>query len=318
MTPGDSIDGRDGSSPYLTVLDGGLATELAARGHDLSDALWSARLLEDAPEAIEAVHLDYFEAGADVAITASYQASYEGFAARGWSRDHTDRLLHRSVALARSARERYRARHPESPRTLRVAASVGPYGATLHDGSEYRGDYTLGEDDLVAFHVPRMTSLVAAASDLLACETLPSLLEARAVVRALREHPAARAWVSFTCRDGAHTAAGDDITTCARVLDAEPQIVAIGVNCVAPALVTPLIGALRAGTDKPIVVYPNSGEAWDADARRWDGRASHVTASLQEWIDAGASWLGGCCRTTPADIRQVRALADARRDATLR
>jgi homocysteine S-methyltransferase len=297
----------------VIILDGGLATELAARGHDLSDALWSARLLEDAPQDIEAVHLDYFEAGADVAITASYQASYQGFAARGLSHADTDRALQRSVALARSARERFHARHPNSRRTLQVAASVGPYGAILHDGSEYRGDYGLSEDELFAFHRPRIAALLAAKPDLLACETIPSLAEARAVVRALRLTPTARAWISFTCRDAAHTAAGDAIEQCARELDAEPRVVAIGVNCVSPTLVTPLIAALRSGTSKPIVVYPNSGEVWNADSRCWEGSAARFTAYVREWIAAGASWIGGCCRTTPADIRQIRDIADAGR-----
>lgn len=297
----------------LAVLDGGLASELAARGHDLSDALWSARLLEDAPEAIEAVHFDYFAAGADVAITASYQASYAGFATRGRSREQTDALLHRSVALARRARDAYVAQSPAPHRRLLVAASVGPYGATLHDGSEYRGDYALDEEALLAFHRPRLAALVAAGPDLLACETIPSLMEARSIVRAVREHPSARAWVSFTCRDGAHTAAGDPIIECARLLDAEPQVVAVGVNCVAPALVTALIGAVRGGTAKPIVVYPNAGELWNAEARRWEGDATRFAQHVPAWIDAGASWIGGCCRTTPADIAQVRSAVDARR-----
>ncbi|MFN0099514.1 MAG: homocysteine S-methyltransferase [Gemmatimonadaceae bacterium] len=299
------------TTPYR-VLDGGLATELAARGFDLTDALWSARLLHDAPDAIEAVHLDYFEAGADVAITASYQASFEGFAERGYSRAETEQLLQRSVALARAARNSFLARHRNATRTLLVAASVGPYGAILHDGSEYRGDYGLTEDTLATFHAPRIAALLAAAPDLLACETLPSLLEARAVVRALRDHSAARAWVTFTCRDEAHTAAGDAIAECVRFLDAEPQVVAIGVNCVAPALVAPLIREIAAGTDKPIIVYPNSGEVWDASRRCWDGTAARFTAHLDEWMDAGAAWLGGCCRTTPADIRAVREAVDAR------
>ena len=297
----------------LTVLDGGLATELGARGFDLSDALWSARLLEDAPEAIEAVHLDYFEAGAEVAITASYQASYEGFATRGLSRDDTDRLLQRSVALARSARDRYQARHPASTRALCIAASVGPYGATRHDGSEYRGDYGLDEDALADFHRPRVAALLRAAPDLLACETLPSLLEGRALLRVLHEHPEARAWVTFTCRDESQTSAGDAITECARCLDAEPQVVAVGINCVDPALVTSLVRSIASVTDKPIIVYPNSGEVWNAAGRCWEGTATRFTAHLERWIDAGASWLGGCCRTTPADIRQVRAVVDRAR-----
>lgn len=296
----------------LKVLDGGLATELAARGFDLSDALWSARLLVDAPEAIEEVHLDYFTAGADVAITASYQVSYEGFAARGLSRDDTNRLLRRSVELARSARDQFNARRTDSTRPLLVAASVGPYGATRHDGSEYHGDYGLDEDALADFHRPRVAALLAAAPDLLACETLPSLLEARAFLRVLHAHPEAHAWVTFTCRDGSHTAAGDEIAECARILDAEPQVVAMGINCVDPALVTSLVRAMAAVTDKPIIAYPNSGEVWNASARCWEGTATRFTAHLEEWIGAGASWIGGCCRTTPADIRQVRAAVSNR------
>jgi homocysteine S-methyltransferase len=299
-------------SSRLLVLDGGLATELNARGFDLSDALWSARLLADAPEAIEEVHLDYFEAGADVAITASYQASYDGFTARGLSRFETDNLLQRSVTLARSARDRFLARHPNTGRTLRVAASVGPYGATLHDGSEYRGDYALDETALADFHRARMATLLAAGPDLLACETIPSLLEARAILHVLHEHPSARAWVSFSCRDEAHTSAGDPIAACARLLDAEPQVVAIGINCVSPTLVTSLVRAIATETAKPIVVYPNSGEIWNARAHCWEGTATRFTSYLDEWMDAGVSWLGGCCRTTPADIRRIRNVVDAR------
>ena len=294
------------------VLDGGLATELDARGFDLADALWSARLLADAPAAIEAVHLDYFEAGADVAITASYQASHGGFAARGFSADETSQLLRRSVALACSARDRFHARHPDARRTVLVAASIGPYGATLHDGSEYRGDYALDEAALAEFHRPRLAALHSAQPDLLACETIPSLLEARAIVRVMHEHPSASGWMSFSCRDRAHTSAGDPIDECARVLDAEPQVVAIGINCVSPGIVSDLVRAIRRQTAKPIVVYPNSGEVWNAGARCWEGTATRFTAYLDEWIDAGASWLGGCCRTTPADIRRVREVVDAR------
>ena len=293
------------------VLDGGLATELAARGHDLSDALWSARVLADAPEAIAEVHLDYFEAGADVAITASYQASYEGFASRGYSHGQATALLQRSVALAQSARNTYRARHPGSGRRLLVAASIGPYGATRHDGSEYHGDYGIDEEALVAFHRPRMRALLDAAPDLLACETIPSALEARASVRVLREHPQARAWVSFTCRDDAHTSAGDAIAEVTRWLDREPQVVAMGINCVAPALVSPLARAIATNTAKPVVIYPNSGERWNAEGRCWEGAASRFTAHLDEWLGAGACWVGGCCRTTPDDVRLVRATLDA-------
>lgn len=322
-SPAPSISVRHMSQPPIvtphrrfTVLDGGLATELAARGHDLSDPLWSARVLIDAPEAIEGVHADYFEAGADVAITASYQADYESFAARGIGAEETTQLLQRSVTLARAARDRVLAQHPGMERALLVAASVGPYGATRHDGSEYHGNYGLTEDELVAFHRQRVAVLVSAGPDLLACETLPSLLEARALVRVLREHPDTRAWISFTCRDGLHTSAGDLIADCARLLDVEPQVVAMGVNCVAPEHVGSLVRTFVSVSRKPIVAYPNSGELWNAISRDWEGVAGHFTTMVPQWLQDGASWLGGCCRTTPADIRQVRGAVDAFAHAT--
>jgi homocysteine S-methyltransferase len=218
------------------------------------------------------------------------------------------------VQLARSARDRVLQRlraESGSPRELLVAASVGPYGAVLHDGSEYRGDYGLSEEELMDFHRERLSVLIDAGPDLIACETIPSRLEAAALVRLLAEHADAKAWVTFTCRDGQHTSAGDAIAECARWLDGVPQIVALGVNCVAPELVESLIRELRTGTTKPIVVYPNSGEAWDASARCWVGTADRFTAYVPSWLTAGAAWIGGCCRTTPEDIRRVRQAVDA-------
>lgn len=293
------------------VLDGGVATELSRQGLDLSDDLWSARVLLDAPEAIERVHAAYYEAGADVAITASYQASYEGFGKRGLSTEATTELLRRSVELALSARSRVLRTAAGAGRELLVAASVGPYGAVLHDGSEYRGDYGLDMDALVQFHRARFMVLADAGADLLACETIPSRLEAEALVRLLGERPDAKAWVTFSCRDGRHTSAGDSIAECARWLDGVPQVVAIGVNCVAPELVASLVREVGSATAKPIVVYSNSGETWDAEARCWVGTADRFTAYVPRWLAAGARWIGGCCRTTPEDIRRVRAEVDA-------
>ncbi len=301
-------------SASLRVLDGGVASELSRQGLDLSDELWSARVLIDAPEAIERVHEEYYLAGADIAITASYQASYGGFAKRGLNTEATNVLLRRSVELAQSARDRVSLRlrqESEQPRDLLVAASVGPYGAVLHDGSEYRGDYGLSEDALVDFHRDRLNVLISAGPDLIACETIPSRTEAAALVRLLGEHAGAEAWMTFTCCDGKHTSAGDSIAECARWLDGVPQIVALGINCTAPELVESLIREIASGTAKPIVVYPNSGEAWDADARCWTGNADRFTTYVPTWLKAGATWIGGCCRTTPDDIRRVRQDVDA-------
>ena len=295
----------------VRVIDGGVATELTRRGLDLSDGLWSARVLIESPSAIEQVHTEYFLAGADIAITASYQASYEGFAKRGLSAERTSVLLQRSVQLAQSARSRVLRDQPGMMRDLLVAASVGPYGATRHDGSEYRGDYGLDERALVDFHRQRFTVLADAGADLLACETIPSRIEAAALVRLLGERADTKAWITFSCRDGRRTSAGDSIADCARWLDEVPQVVAIGVNCVAPELVESLIHELGSGTTKPIVVYPNSGETWDAVTQCWVGTADRFTTYVPRWLGAGAKWIGGCCRTTPDDIRHVRADVDA-------
>ena len=295
----------------VRVIDGGVATELTRRGLDLSDGLWSARVLIESPTAIEQVHTEYFLAGADIAITASYQASYEGFAKRGLSAEQTNVLLQRSVQLAQSARSRVLRDQPGMMRDLLVAASVGPYGATRHDGSEYRGDYGIDERALVDFHRQRFTVLADAGPDLLACETIPSRIEAAALVRLLGERADTKAWITFSCRDGRHTSAGDSIADCARWLDGVSQVVAIGVNCVAPELVESLIRELGSGTTKPIVVYPNSGETWDAVTQCWVGTADRFTTYVPRWLGAGAKWIGGCCRTTPDDIRRVRADVDA-------
>jgi len=290
------------------ILDGGLATELEARGCDISGALWSARVLRTAPEIIEQLHYDYFAAGADCATTASYQASYEGFAGIGLNEAETTRLLRLSVELARSARSRYLRDHPEDRRELFVAASVGPYGAILHDGSEYRGDYGLSAAQLVAFHQRRFEVLANAGADFLACETIPVLEEARAYVELLARHPSSRAWLTFTSPDGLHTSHGEPLADCARLIDPIPNVFAVGVNCVKPEVVGDAIRALTAVTDKPILVYPNSGECWDAGDQSWRGTPGNNIATLApEWILSGAHHIGGCCRVGPSEIARLKA-----------
>ena len=288
----------------LMILDGGLATELERRGQDMSGALWSAEVLRTAPDVIEQLHYDYFAAGARCAISASYQASYEGFAAHGLGADETTALLRRSVELAQAARARYQRDHPSDRRQLYVAASVGPYGAISHDGAEYRGDYGLTRNQLIAFHSRRFAVLAASGADFLACETIPALDEALALAALLEQHADARAWMSFTSTDGLHTAHGEPLTECARLLDRVPSVIAIGMNCVRPEIVGEAIRALRAGTSKAIVVYPNSGEQWDGKTRAWHGSWDHdsLAALAPQWVSAGARLIGGCCRIGPDEI----------------
>ena len=294
------------------LLDGGLATELEARGHDLSDRLWSARLLLTEPAAIEDVHLAYFEAGAHVAITASYQATVRGFVEAGYAPADALRAIARSVELARRARDRAVAADGEDAGLL-VAGSVGPYGAMLADGSEYRGDYAPSEDELREVHAPRIDALLEAGADLLAMETIPTVREAEVLVRLLDE-AGATGWLSYQCRDDGHTAAGEPIEAALRIGDGVAGLVAIGVNCTAPRFVPGLLRRAASATDLPSIAYPNGGEGWDEHSRRWvaSGDSDAFDAvTVAGWTALGAGWLGGCCRTGPADIR---ALAGARAD----
>lgn len=291
------------------VIDGALATELERRGADLRDALWSARLLIDSPELIRAVHLDYLRAGADVLITASYQASFEGFKRRGLNEAQVRNLFRLSVQLAAEAIEDYLAETHARHRDVRplIAASIGPYGAYLADGSEYRGDYGLSVDELIAWHRPRMSALAATEADLFACETIPCLAEAEALVRLIGEFPHMPAWLSFSCLDGATLSSGEQFVDAVRLADACDQIVAVGVNCTAPRYVESLLAVAIAVTDKPILCYPNSGETWDAAARCWveSTGVTDFAEPARQWYATGALLIGGCCRTTPADIAVI-------------
>ena len=294
----------------VIVLDGAFATELEARGFSVNDALWSAKALFERPDLVREVHLDYLRAGADVVTSASYQATVEGFMKRGFSKEEAATLIQKSIQLAQEARDLYLAEREGNGRMPFVAASVGPYGAYLADGSEYRGDYGIDEDALVAFHAERLALLAEEKPDLLACETLPCLVEARAIVRALREREIRiPAWFSFSCRDAAHISDGMEIAVCARWLDTVPEAAAIGLNCTAPQYVESLIGEIRRETTKPIVVYPNSGETYDASDKSWYGAAEDFGTIARRWRTAGARLIGGCCRTTPREIADIAACA---------
>lgn len=296
-----------GFADELMILDGGLATELERRGHDVSGKLWSAGVLRTDPAAIEQLHYDYFAAGARCAISASYQASYEGFAAAGLGADETTALLTRSVELARAARARYLRDHTDARRALYVAASIGPFGAISHDGAEYRGDYGLSVAELAGFHARRFGVLAAAGADFLACETIPLLDEARALAALLADRPDIPAWMSFTSRDGVHTSHGEPLVECARLLDRVPNVFAVGVNCVRPEIVGTAIRSLSAGTGKALVVYPNSGEHWDGQTRDWHGACDHESLATlaPQWVRDGARLVGGCCRIGPREIAEL-------------
>jgi homocysteine S-methyltransferase len=319
----------------VRVLDGGFATELERRGVSVAGPLWSARALEEAPDAVKAVHRSYLEAGAEVLLTGSYQVSAMGFAAAGLAgpgsqvakalaADHMAvAALRRAVALAVEARAEHCSAGGGAG--VLVAASLGPYGAALANGAEFHGEYGFADEAaersaLVRFHAERIAALVETDADLLAFETVPSLVEARAIVEALARWPEVAAWISFTCRDGARIAHGELLRACCTELDGAGQVLAVGVNCTVPVLVHSLLGEMRAGTGKALVVYPNSGEGWDAVGRCWlpDGGISGGAAYgelARGWFAAGAQLVGGCCRTGPDEVRAVAEAAQEILDA---
>ena len=283
------------------VLDGGLATELESHGHKLDTALWSARLLHDDPDAIVQAHLAYFAAGARVVTTASYQASIGGFAEAGISQAEAEQLIRRSVRLAGQARASF-----EDSSDRWIAGSVGPYGAALADGSEYRGDYDLTVEELRAWHRPRIELLAEAGVDILALETIPCLAEVEALLAEI-DGSLQQCWLSITC-DGNRTRAGEPAAEAFSLAGEIPEIIAVGVNCINPADAYELVCTASESSGKPIVVYPNSGERWDATARNWFGPARFHTEDVENWISGGARLVGGCCRVGPSEIRAVRDL----------
>lgn len=293
----------------LIILDGALATELENRGCDINDSLWSAKILAENPEIIEKVHYDYFMSGADCAITSSYQATIDGFMQKGFTETEAISLIKRSVRIAKKARDDFwndSENRKNRPMPL-VAGSVGPYGAYLADGSEYRGDYNISEEELINFHRPRIKILVDEGVDILACETIPNLLEAKAITKLLKEFPNVYCWISFSGKNDLEISDGTLISDCAKYLDSCEQVAAIGINCTAPAYVNSLIEEIKTNSKKPIIVYPNSGEEYDANSKTWHGDSSSCSygCNAKNWFDKGAKLIGGCCRTTPEDIKSI-------------
>ncbi len=299
-----AVPGAGALDDEVVVLDGGMSNALQDRGHDVSGALWTARILRDAPDEIVAVHRAYYTAGATVATTASYQASVPGFVAAGVDPAEAEQLLRASVTLARDARDEMA--HDGVPRW--VAASVGPYGAVLADGSEYRGRYGLSRAALRDFHRPRMELLAAAGPDLLCVETIPDVDEAEVLVELLDQLDVP-AWFSFSA-EGLRTRADQPLAEAFAVASSGRSVFAVGVNCCSPSDVRRAVELAVEVTGKPAVAYPNSGEDWEAKAREWKGGSSYDVRLASSWIRAGSRFVGGCCRVGPQTIAALAATLD--------
>ncbi|MGH3352620.1 MAG: homocysteine S-methyltransferase [Nocardioides sp.] len=280
----------------VTILDGGLSNALEARGQDVSGALWTARLLDQAPEEIAAVHRAYFAVGADVATTSGYQASVPGLVEAGMTQTYATELLRRSVRIAREVAA-------EAPGRL-VAASIGPYGAYLADGSEYRGRYGVSAATLRDFHAPRLALLETEDPDLIAVETIPDIEEAEVLVDLL-DDIGLPVWFSYSCA-GTRTRAGQPLAEALALAASVRSVVAVGVNCCDPADVPAAI-QLATATGEPAVVYPNSGETYAAGS--WSGTPHFRPGEALSWVESGAAYVGGCCRVGPAEIARIAAEA---------
>lgn len=294
----------------VVVLDGGLATALEARGCDLADDLWSAKILLEEPDLIREVHLDYLRAGADCITSSSYQATLPGFRNRGLDEETGRALLDLSLRLAFDAKESFWEDEVNRRGRLEplVAASIGPYGAFLADGSEYTGGYGISDSELYAFHHGRWEALAGRGADLMACETLPGQQEAEILLQLLEETPGQWGWISFSCKDGRHLSDGGLLRDAARVCDTGAGVAAVGINCTAPEFIGSLIEEARKGTDKPVLVYPNSGEKYDARRKRWHSCPTSYPweETAVAWVRSGASGVGGCCRVGSDGIRRIR------------
>jgi homocysteine S-methyltransferase len=289
------------------IIDGALASELQRRGCDLNDSLWSAKVLIEQPDLIRQVHYDYFNAGADCATTASYQASPLGFAQKGISLAESIALIKKSVALAQQAKQEYLNRTGIN-KLLFVAGSVGPYGAYLANGSEYTGDYQLSDDEFIEFHQIRIQALIDAKVDILACETLPNFAEIKALTNLLQQYPTMTAWFALTLKDANHLSDGTPLDNVIDYLNHIDQVVSVGINCIALEDVTEALMVLQTLTTKPLIVYPNSGEQYDPTTKQWHQNHQHNCTfknQLPAWLKLGAKLIGGCCQTTPNDIEQI-------------
>ncbi|KAJ9171991.1 hypothetical protein P3X46_015284 [Hevea brasiliensis] len=308
----------------VAIIDGGLATELERHGADLNDPLWSAKCLLTSPHLIRSVHLDYLEAGADIIITASYQATIQGFEAKGFSSEESEGMLRRSVEIACEARdiyyERCKAGASDSNNDIRilkqrpilVAASVGSYGAYLADGSEYSGNYgdEVTLETLKDFHRKRVQVVAESGADLIAFETIPNKVEAQAYAMLLEEENIKiPAWFSFNSKDGINVVNGDSLVECASIAESCGKVAAVGINCTPPRFIHGSILSVKKVSSKPILIYPNSGESYDADLKEWVQNTGvsdeDFVSYVNKWCEVGASLVGGCCRTTPNTIRAI-------------
>ena len=291
---------------FPLILDGGLSNVLEGFGCNLNNNLWVANLLSTNPEAIIKTHLAYLEAGAQIISSSSYQATIPGFMKLGYSASESEALILKSVELVNIALQRYYENNSPQYKPL-IAASIGPYGAYLADGSEYRGNYNVSDQTLYDFHYDRIMILESTSCDILAFETIPSFQEAQVISEILKQTNTI-AWISFSCKDGIHINDGTPIFSCANLFKSHPNVFAVGVNCTGPKYISSLINEIqRVDNGKKIIVYPNSGTSYNAISKTWVENSNPLSFSemMKVWVELGADLIGGCCQIGPDHIKSI-------------
>lgn len=293
------------------IIDGALGTQIQKNGHDVNDSLWSAKFLNEDVSVIKEVHKEYLQAGADCIITSSYQASIEGFLKKGFSQEKAIELIKLSINIAKEVRDEFWSGFENKRSRIKplVAASIGPYGAYLADGSEYTGDYKISDEELKDFHKRRLEIILETNPDILACETIPSFKEAKIICALLKEYSNIAAWITFSAKNESYTNAGDDIKECMTYLDKQEHISAVGINCTAPQYIPMLIENIKNVCSKPIVIYPNGGSKYNPITKLWEKgelNAQEYAKLAHLWYTKGARLIGGCCETGPEEIKCIR------------
>ncbi|QDF30291.1 homocysteine S-methyltransferase [Halarcobacter anaerophilus] len=295
----------------VLIVDGALGTRLQTKGLNINDSLWSAKLLDENPNAIKAVHKEYLDSGADLIITSSYQASIEGFEKKGFSRQKAKELICLSIELARKARDEFWEEKKNKKKRIKplVAASIGPYGAFLANGAEYTGKYNISKEQLKNFHKRRVEIIASTNPDIFAIETIPSFEEAKILAEILKEYKNIPSWICFSAKDNLHINDGTKIKECAKYLDTKEQISAIGINCTSPKYISSLIKEIKSVSNKPIVVYPNGGFKYNPLTKNWEDAKTdekEFAKMAHLWKTQGAKLIGGCCQTEPKEIEELR------------
>ncbi|MGV2875897.1 homocysteine S-methyltransferase [Macrococcus capreoli] len=290
---------RDKLKQDITLLDGGFGTTVEAYGYDVKHELWSTHLIKEHPEAILKVHQAFVNNGAEIILTNTYQGAVQSFLNTGYTEREAEGYLQAAVELA----------HQSVSSNVLVAASLGPYGAMLGNGSEYTGAYQVRQSDYIEYHMQRLNILIEAGIRVFAFETIPNIEEVKAVKALLEDYPDIEAWLSVTLKDSAHLSDGTPIEEVIEVVNGIDNVHAFGVNCTSVKVIDGAVERLLALSEKAIILYPNGGRKYDAVEKVWiDQDDISLIEATVKWKQLGVKIIGGCCQVGPEEIGALSAV----------